>query len=90
MNINKIINRFAFCDWKHNFEYYTWENFAMKAVKLALVEQVTKCQFNCLHRKILLCVLFEIIFKITENESIDYFINNSKEKYHSECFRILY
>ena len=61
----------------------------MKAIKLALVKQVTKWQFNCLHNKVFPCVLFEIMFKITENESIDYFINIHNEKYHSECFRIL-
>ena len=55
----------------------------MKAIKLALGDLFNKGQFNCLHSKIFPCVIFEIMFPITESESIDYFINIHNEKYHS-------
>ena len=42
----------------------------MKAIKLALGDLFNKGQFNCLHSKIFPCVIFEIMFPITESESI--------------------
>ena len=80
MKIDKIFNRFASYDCKQSFEFYTWENFAMEVIKLSTVKQVTKWQFNCPYSKFFLCVMFEIMFKITEKRFCWYSVCRHKGK----------